>query len=226
MNKVNRIFMYLLGNRKKSRLPSGYTELEYISNPSTAYINTGVGYSSTDDIDVHIDNVTYSDNHYVGIFGTARAISGTWHRNALVYDGQGPGTYQVLFGQSQQNIASGHMPISNTTIDVAFRNGSQAVSITNNGVTSVYTTSFTDSQSVQLYSVMLFTYNRNGSPATFYMVGDIGNFSLTQNGLKVIDYVPAQRDSDSVVGMYDLVTNTFITSATSVQFVAGPIKQL
>lgn len=226
MNKVYRIFASLLGNQKKSRLPRGYTELEYISNPSTAYINTGVGYSSTDNIVVHADNVTYSDNHYVGIFGTARAVSGTWHRSALVYDGQSFGTYQVLFGQSQQNLASSHMPISSTTIDVAFRDDNQSVSITNNGVTTVYTTSFTESQAVQLYSVMLFTYNRNGSPATFYLVGNIGNFSLIQNGLKVIDYVPAQRDSDGVIGMYDLISNTFKVSSDAVQFVAGPIKQL
>lgn len=226
MNKVNRIFMSLLGNRKKSRLPSGYTELEYIENQSTAYINTGVRYSSTDEITVHIDKLSFAGTSYIGIFGTARAVSSVWHRSVLAYDGNGVGTYQVLFGQGQQNLTSSHMPTSNVTIDATFSDGSQSVSITDSGITRLYTTSFTETQSVSLPPMMLFNYNRNGVPSSYYFVGSIGEFSVKINGVDSINYIPAQRDSDGVVGMYDLVTNTFMSSATSVQFVAGPIKQL
>ena len=33
------------------------------------------------------------------------------------------------------------------------------------------------------------------------------------SGNMVMDLVPAMRDSDSVVGMYDIVGNTFLTNA-------------
>lgn len=226
MNKVNRIFMSLLGKRKKSRLPSGYTELEYISNPSTAYINTDVRYSSTDEVVVHIDKLSFVGTSYIGIFGTARAVGNTWHRSSLAYDGNGVGTYQVLFGQYQMNLASGHMPTSDVAIDAMFSDGSQSVSITDSGTTRSYTTSFTELQSVSLPPMMLFNYNRNGVPSSYYLVGSVGEFSVKINSVDSIDYVPAQRDSDGIVGMYDLISNTFKVSSDTVQFVAGPIKQL
>lgn len=225
MNKINRIFMSLLGNRKKSRLPSGYTELEYIENPSTAYINTGVTLNNSDSLQIHIDGFTCNTTSFSPIFGALRAYSGVSHRIIFIYDGVG-GTYQIRWA-SAENFTRQNQIHQNCTIDLNWTNGLQTHLITNGVTTINATTTQTDASPIDLYSTYLFAYNNNGSQnIATHLVGNIGNFSLTQNGLKVIDYVPAQRDSDGVVGMYDLVSNTFKTSLSSDSFVAGPIKQL
>lgn len=217
MREVDRIFNSLLEQR--AGLPSGYERLEYITNPSTAYINTGVTYSADDLVEAHFENLTYSGTSWIGIFGTSKAVSSVWHRHILAYDGMGVGTYQVLFGQSQQNLASGTMGITGVTLDMAYSNGSQSVTITDGGIARTYTTSFAEGSVVSLYPAFLFAYNRNGV-ASYYMPGSMGDFSLKVNDVKVCDYLPVRRLSDGKVGMYDLVTSTFKTSASSVDFVA------
>lgn len=217
MREVDRIFNSLLGGG--THLPAGYERLEYITNPSTAYINTGVTYSADDLVEAHFENLTYSGTSWIGIFGTSKAVSSVWHRHILAYDGMGVGTYQVLFGQSQQNLASGTMGITGVTLDMAYSNGSQSVTITDGGTTRIYTTSFTDESPVSLYPAFLFAYNRNGV-ASYHLDGSIGDFSLKVNGVKVCDYLPVRRLSDGKVGMYDLATATFKTSASNVDFTA------
>lgn len=52
--------------------------------------------------------------------------------------------------------------------------------------------------------------------ATWYYV------TIYKGGTKVREYIPCYRKSDDVVGMYDLVSSTFFTSAGSGAFTAGP----
>lgn len=41
----------------------------------------------------------------------------------------------------------------------------------------------------------------------------------------LMNLVPAKRNSDNAIGMYDTVTHTFFTNAGTGDFVAGPVKQ-
>ena len=45
---------------------------------------------------------------------------------------------------------------------------------------------------------------------------------ISNNAEIVRNYVPAKRNSDNVIGMYDKVTNTFFTNQGSGTFIAGP----
>lgn len=61
---------------------------------------------------------------------------------------------------------------------------------------------------------------RNGSDsvskAKYY------DFSLTSGGTTVMHLIPARRNNDNVLGMYDIVTGTLFTNAGSGAFVTGP----
>jgi hypothetical protein len=48
---------------------------------------------------------------------------------------------------------------------------------------------------------------------------------MWKNGTLVRYLIPAKRNSDNVVGMYDTVSKTFFTNAGSGAFIAGPVVQ-
>ena len=224
MNKVHRIFMSLLGNRKKSRLPSGYTELQYITNTGSAYLNTGVRVSDSDIITMHIENVSTESTVFVPMFGAYTRFNNNTHRLVHYFDGVGK-TWQIRWGSGSKNWTKLGAPQTNVTFDFVWQNGTQSHSLTD-GTDTINSTSELSANTPlgEIPDIYIFTNNYNGS-ANGYFTGSIGEFILYQNDIIRFDLVPAMRNSDSVVGMYDLVSNTFITSATSVQFVAGPIKQ-
>lgn len=51
--------------------------------------------------------------------------------------------------------------------------------------------------------------------------GDIYYFRITQSGSKIIDLIPCYRKSDSVAGMYDKATGTFLTNSGTGSFAVG-----
>lgn len=225
MNKVHRIFMSLLGNRKKSRLPSGYTELEYITNTGSAYLNTGVRVSDNDVITMHIENVSTESTVFVPMFGAYTRFNNNTHRLVHNFDGAGK-TWQIRWGSGSKNWTNLNAPQTNITFDFIWQNGTQSHSLTDGTVTISSTSALLANAPLgEIPDIYIFTYNRNGS-VNGHFPGNIGEFILYQNNIIRFDLVPAIRNSDSVVGMYDLVSDTFKTSLSSDSFIAGPIKQL
>lgn len=234
MNKVNRIFMSLLGNHNKSRLPSGYTELEYIANPSTAYINTGVMLDHNNAYHIHVENMVMpSVDGWYAVFGCSRIYQSSVYRIYLAYDGVvGHNRLQPAYKDqfNGQGVVQPGTIIS--SYDAHIQNGSQRYTYTIGSNTYSHTaTSTLSSLGATLPSFLLFTFNNNGNPVTpsaNCFKGSIGEFCITNEGSDaiVLDCVPAIEVATNTVGMYDLVSNTFMASANSDSFVAGPIKQL
>lgn len=234
MNKVYRIFMSLLGNRKKSRLPSGYTELEYITNPSTAYINTGVILDHSNAYHIHVENMVMPNTDgWYAVFGCSKVYQSSTYRVYLAYDGVvGHNRLQPAYKEqfNGQGVVRPGTIIS--SYDAHIQDGSQQYTYKIGSSTYSHTaTSTLSGLGTSLPSFLIFTFNNNGNPVTpnaNYFKGSIGELRITEEGSDtvVLDCVPAIEVATNSVGMYDIVTNTFITSAASVQFVAGPVKQL
>lgn len=234
MNKVNRIFMSLLGNRKKSRLPSGYTELEYITNPSAAYVDTGVILDHNNAYHIHVENMIMpSVDGWYAVFGCSRIYQSSVYRVHLAYDGViGHNRLQPAYKEqfNGQGVVRPSTVIS--SYDAHIQDGSQqyTYSIGSNSYSHTATSTLS-SLNVALPSFLLFTFNNNGNPITpnaNYFKGSIGEFCITDenSGTIILDCVPAIEVATNSVGMYDLISNTFKVSSDAVQFVAGPVKQL
>jgi hypothetical protein len=65
-----------------------------------------------------------------------------------------------------------------------------------------------------------------GNRATNYFNGRIFQLDLSLDGSLVRNFIPARRNSDGVLGMYDTVSNTFFTNAGTGEFIAGPVVYL
>ena len=64
------------------------------------------------------------------------------------------------------------------------------------------------------------TLNNNGSTSQG-LQGKIYSCKIWDNGTLIRNYIPCKRNSDNKIGMYDIVNDTFSSSANNYNFIAG-----
>jgi len=187
-------------------LPEGYTEVEYIQANGDAGIITSVAGNINTDVTLiaNCTRVTYASQVMI----------------SDGYDGNG-GTY---FGQPSTKSTWG-----------AGGNGSQITSLnvlikTEFNISSTVTTTLslsgtvTQSPLVQTFSragtvsvannytnwSLFGSINKNSNTIAYPTYGKVYYAKFEQNNTVVAEYIPAIRNSDIAVGLYDIVNNTFI----------------
>lgn len=189
------------------RLPEGYTELEYLESTGTQYINSGYNIQSGDSIEV-LGQVTglSSDAMFFEVTSTTtnRCLAYLWGSNT---DG---GTFEYIYGNGNKAVSSFKIGLE-TDIEIII-NSNCIVNGVNLGSVSVPT---------QTRPVYLFAGNDIGTVARLGKVR-IKRFKITNSsGVVQLDYIPARRNSDGVLGMYNTVDGSFKTNAGTGTFVAG-----
>ena len=188
---------------RASRLPHGYTEVEYIESTGTQYINTNV--------------VSLNAERFVG------RITPTALGTAVVI-----GIYQNLqwhpLGFSQEKTAYSYSGWLNANKNMAigveyefetnFSNGNQSMKIDGEVVLSSSRTS--TPPTIPYY---LFAINNNGNPST-HSKAKLDFLQIYQNDVLIRDFVPCVSDTEGA-GLFDLVESKFYKNAGSGAFVAG-----
>ena len=190
------------GSPTPGRLPSGYTEIEYIENPSTARIDTGISGASSWSFTAQLIGNLSGNACVFGSYTTGG------HFLAVIYSqsskwglGASAGQYSSVVATTKTDIEVD--VVSSRKMDA--RIGSE--SITRTGTTDV------------TRNLLLFAADSTGSytfPGRMY--GDVVG---TKNGVEVFHGVPC-TNPNNVAGLYDLVSATFISSSSSTPFTAGP----
>ena len=190
-----------------SRLPDGYTEVEYIRNSNyNAYINTGViPYDNTSNrftVTARVKSEYHSDLACATIISCEEANS--------PYYGFGY-RYKCSTQQDVLEFFGADGTVSKT---------SAATSDNTVTVTFTKTANSSKTMGVPLY---IFAGWEDSTYTTAAKYSDSSLYSMTvvKNGETVRDFVPAKRDSDSVYGLYDLITDTFYTSPNGNSFSGG-----
>ena len=190
-----------------STLPDGYTELEYIEGTGTQWIDTGIKITGNDIIETEFKNTSSTGNG--GLYGVfALGDSSAFYANGTYYG------YDVKNKKVDTNVS----------VDTAWHN------VIHNFVdgtlklddTTVEFAPFSFENNVNSH---LFTRYYNGTYG-YYFSGYVKKHKITRNGVVIINLIPARRDRDGVVGMYDLADSNpetaFHTNAGTGEFVAGP----
>ena len=211
----------VLKARHQSGLPLGYTRLSYLQSSGDQIIDTGYLLRDTDRVEVDYTLLPVSSNGDKFILGAQNnpglGVGGVWIsawvNNALQY-----GNWYVRFGSSTS---------STTTTSVAQQQGTLSLSkgqfVVNDTVVLT-----PDYVSMPIYPLTLF--NRYASDGTLEGKGAVMQMSETRifdgdNNL-IHRYIAARRDSDNELGMYDLVSSTFLTNQGTGDFAAGPVIDL
>ena len=212
---------YTFNGWKVIRVPGGYTELQYLESTGTQYINTGVILTS--------DNVTYEweakDNDTSGnktLFGSEYYDSVNPRQfSGLLY---GNNSRRTVFIGTESGIFAGY-----SSADGLFHQWTFVIKpdhtayLTKDG-TALSTFSWTGELN-KMRNILLWANLYQGQSVTQISKAAFKYFRIIDNGNVVFNGIPARRDSDGVLGMYDTISNTFKTNQWSGTFVAGPVVQ-
>lgn len=193
------------GNTVQSKLPDGYTQVDYIESSGTQYIDTGVNADSNLDIDVKMAIISSSGTSYMGAMSnnfdryhfdiqSSNAVgiwltTGNTGRRGLINDGTIATRYKIFPTQNYYEVNG--VQTSNTfpTIDTG--------------------------QTFWLFGRHYTTLS--------YAKLKLYDFKMYYNGTLVRDFIPCYRNSDNEVGLYDLVNNVFYTNQGTGVFTYGSI---
>lgn len=184
-----------------------YTPLEYIESTGTQIINT---------------NYIVASNTRVGF-------------KAMVLENQ-PQTYPALFGVHETASGGNRFGINSSwaarTGDTAFGPNANLFNVARegsleNGVFILDGTTYTSTETFTPLDIPMYLFSINdlenqptraalNSAARFYY------FKIYESDVLVRNFVPAKRNSDGVIGLFDTVNSVFYTNAGTGDFVAGP----
>ncbi len=184
-------------------LPTGYTALEYIESTGTQYINTNTWINKSDNARMDmVAQFSTNDNGWVGANAFMQLyVSG-------YYSVKQGGTTQLLTG-NKDNIV------------INYENYRETLYVNNQLGNTTSWGGLNQNKSV----CMIFAlggYNGSVTQGLSIVRGKIYKFALNINNVLVRSMIPARRNSDSKLGMYDTVSNTFFTNQGAGEFTAGP----
>ena len=203
------------------RLPGTYTELEYLESTGTQYIDTGVQLTS--------DNVTYEWNAKDNNSGNGTSLFGSEYgpgangNDDRIFSG-------ILYGSKNFRYvwlgATRATDIGYVSSDDNFHswqliiNPNHRVVLTKDGV-SIRSISWSGSLN-KTNNIALYGNNQSDNVVRQLVKVAFKYFKIIDNGNVVFHGIPARRNSDNVLGIYDTVSKTFKTNLGSGTFVAGP----
>ena len=189
-----------------SRLPNGYTEVEYVENTSRSYFNTN--FKPNQDTRIVADMQCVTSSQYGRFIG----CGGYNSSNAIQFDYESyyNGTLHISWGAvASWTTYSNCVGDYNRHIYDWDKNYFYRDKGENNQFSA--STTYTPFQCTD--NLGIFTFIQNGSPSaqysTEYLFGRLYSFKIYDNGTLVRDLVPCTRDSDNVAGAYDIVNDVF-----------------
>ena len=194
-----------------SRLPQGYTEVEYIENTGTtssngAYLNLGLPLYNIIGNSFVITSRLKSEYYSASGYDVLETIINSESVSSPYYG------FVYRYAYSTHNIELASNPSNHATLSTtANTDGTTSLTISCNS------TSVTDQVPLGLFA----SYNTNYNTPYRFSKATIYSLTVVKNGDTVRDLVPAKRDSDSVYGLYDLITDTFYTSPNGNNFIGG-----
>ena len=204
------------GSRK---IPVEYQEIEYIESDGSAIFDTGylVNPSTVIDMDCIVYESSKADWQF--LYGSRSSTYDTTTVFGFVVRNYHKGYVPELWISGEQLGTSSTFPYNERTIlkqnmnELTWYPVSTGESVTITGTNNLPTSSTT----------LAVSGFKDGSTYTFGPKCRIYSLKISDvNGI-TRDYVPCYRISDGVVGLYDLINDTFRYSATSTAFISGPV---
>ena len=185
-----------------------YTFVDSITASGTQYIDTGILAGS--DIKAEVKFKSNNSSNYCAL-GGRDAASGTSRNGFAIWANV---SSRVRF-DFQSNPVVSTAAASTTNWNIAIKDGVK------NYLNDVRENDNESATFTSAYNMYLFAMLSGTTGATGQMVGSIAYCKIWKAGVLVRDFMPAIRNSDNVVGMYDTVSGTFFTNAGTGTFVAG-----
>jgi uncharacterized repeat protein (TIGR02543 family) len=195
----------------KTVLPSTYQEVDYIETTGTQYINTGIAATnSSADLLFQLTGFGVT-NDWTGLFGS-RGTAGSVGADAYNLWVDPNGIVPDWIGSRNETTYTNTL---NTDIHCLLK---QDGSVNINGTAL----SASVTKTACAHPLMIGTFC-NGSSTSFVRCSSAKwkRVIIYTNGKKVRDMIPCYRKNDSVIGMYDIINDTFYTNNGTGTFLKG-----
>ena len=206
--KINDKYEFMLTYDTPIVVPYEYTQLEYVQSNGEQYIDTGIGYNSTQKIELDL-KVKYNrvdvSNQIMGFTGHAGCGIGLSPQANFWLDGQA-------------TVTSNTSTIHNLEWYVNGTNWSRTINHT------AYTS--TNANTNTTNNLFLFACARIAAEPTniqYKCYCNLYSARIKINEEVVREFIPCCRNSDGVVGMYDIINKQFYISNSGIMLKAGPI---
>ena len=182
-------------------LPEGYMQLEYIESTGTQYIDLGLKGNLTTCAEIKFNKITASSYNVISLFGdnTTSSLS-----IDFILPTSSNNARNNRFGNKVVSVTEVFSLNTIYTLKI-----NKIGTFINNVLKIIYNTStdFTTASNLLIF--------RCGGLSNTYWGGTsrIYYFKLWDNNVLIRDMIPAQRISDGVIGMYDIINNIFYTNA-------------
>ena len=205
--------------KRSRKIPVEYQEIEYIESAGDAIFDTG--YLANPSTVIDMDCIVYESSKadWQFLYGSRSSTYDTTTVFGFVVRNYHKGYVPELWISGEQLGTSSTFPYNERTIlkqnmnELTWYPVSTEVPVTITGTNNLPTSSTT----------LAVSGFKDGSTYTFGPKCRIYSLKISDvNGI-TRDYVPCYRISDGVVGLYDLINDTFRYSATSTAFISGPV---
>ena len=181
-------------------LPSGYTQLDYVYTNGGLYINTGITHS------VDYGETVNMGFEFVGTSSSEQCLFGCYtsfnYSQRLWVSGTTGKKWYYRWRNNEYTSSSSWS--LNTRYNIsALLSTTQRLTVNGTAVINETNTSNTNGQSMYLFAA------NNNTAATCYANIKFYSCTIVRNGTTLRNYVPARRDSDGFVGLYETVSQGF-----------------
>lgn len=193
--------------KAEGRLPSGYTEVEYIESSGSQYIDTGFTPNNNSRVDMEFTPYVAGGSPIFVGYGAAV----NYNERAFECHASDGGEFEFNYGTSYEFVTD--IVIGANTVISHDRNN---VSVTCNG--HEYSATLPQNTFTAPYTLTLFALHR----ASIYYGGKMRLYScqIYDNGTLIRDFVPCTNPS-GVAGLYDLVNKLFYGNSGTGSFTTG-----
>ncbi|MBR6751871.1 MAG: hypothetical protein IKL95_01200 [Alphaproteobacteria bacterium] len=185
----------------RAALPSGYTQLEYIESERGAYIDTGISYGK------FVHDIQFTIDGQRNLLGCGVSDSMFW---------EATDADRFIFSSSSNGYILGN-PANRNIVEFSINTTEASLTVGND--TRTHTHSSTSNRTYLLFAL-------NGS-TTYSALAKLYSLKVyNDSDVLIQDLVPAKRNSDGAVGLYDTVSGEFFENSGSGEFIAGPVVEI
>ena len=190
--------------KSAQRLPAGYTELEYIESDDICYFNTSIAWKNVSVFRGKAQVTQILDNLNRSVLGSST------HDNPEAFYGF---WYTTATGYAEWYWKTGIQPTTAAEFNISYIDDHYIGTI--NGIrTSRTLLKFPGNVKIM----------NTGTSNDRRFIGRVWYIQLFDlNGAMIFNGIPARYDSTGTVGMYDTVSGTFLTNASTGNCIAGPV---
>lgn len=183
----------------------GYTQLDYIQSSGTQYIDTGISGGANASYEIMFRPTSSNVSYQQYFAGDKNPTIPKLCENSTSYT-----TLFIEVGTTNTTTS-----ISSSTRNTVKYNSDGSITVNGTSITGLPTTA-----GAGWGSLTWWIFNAHEEP-TLYANMELYGLKMWTDGILVRNFVPAKRNSDSVIGLYDSVSHTFFTNAGTGTFTAG-----